>query len=145
MADNNVGAAGYIITFFNDVESLTNSFAEYSNLLGKFSQKYPNDKQLSKLPEYERNEAIRITYQIKFWLIRSYIKFTSLKSEMKEFDCHSEKIDTLYQELVKTQTPEFDKLQEYVIEINKLFVSGVVSELLKKAYDIYAQFTGTAK
>lgn len=140
--DANVGGAGYIITFFNDIESLTNSLASYSNVLASLKGKYPTKEYLSKLSDEERGQTLQTIYDARFWIIRSYVKFSALKKSIKEFETNAQAVDALHKELIAQPALNYDKFQEYVIELNKLFVVGVVSTLLTKAYDIYAQFSG---
>lgn len=140
--DENVSAAGYIITFFNDIENLTNSFAQFSNLLANLKGNYPTDDELKKLPEEQRMQLLQLVQDVRFWVNRTYVKFSALKASVKEFEAHGGKVDELYNALLTEKVPEFDKLKSYVIELNRLFVLGIVSTLLTKAYDIYAQFAG---
>jgi hypothetical protein len=142
LMDNQVSAAGYVITFFNDIESLTNAFSYYSNLLSKLKGKYPTKDFLAKLPQEEKDEIQRITQDTRFWLNRTYVKFSALKAQIKDFNQKAETVDKLYNELVNQPVPVFDTLKQYVVELNTLFVLGIVSTLLRKAYDIYAQFSG---
>lgn len=144
MKEETVSAAGYIITFFNDIESLTNSLGYYSNLMLRVKNKYPTKELLEKMMEAEKTETIRITQDMRFWITRTYVKFSALKEKIKEFQEAEETIEKKYKEISRTPTPEMEKIQDYAIELNKLFVKGVVSNLLTKAYDVYAQFKQNA-
>lgn len=139
--EKEVAAAGYIITFFNDVESLTNWFAYYANLLSNLKGKYPDEKFLSKIPDDERAAAINTIQSLRFWVNRSYIKFMALREKVPEFQSNTT-IEGLYKEIATAPSPNFEIVQEYTTELNKLFVAGVVASLLVKARDIYSQYMG---
>jgi len=58
MSENEKSAAGYIVTFFNDIESVTNSLGYYCNAMTTIKSKYPSSD-LTKIPDEEKNHCLR--------------------------------------------------------------------------------------
>lgn len=142
--DKEVSAAGYLLTFFNDIEKVTNSFANYCNLLADCKGNYPTQSELKKLDQQKKDEIKAITQETRFWINRTYVKFSALKAKLSEFENNEQIVTEAYEKLIEQQTPEFSELKKYVIELNKLFVLEVVDTLLTKSTDIYAQYTSNA-
>ncbi len=141
MENSNISASGYIVTFFNDVESLTNAYAQYSNILAALKGQHPTEESLEKLTDGNKAQALQIIQETRFWVNRSHVKFSALSGSIKEFKSGAGKINALHKKLIEDTTiPKFEDLKEYVIEINKVFVQGVVSTLLTKANEIYAKY-----
>lgn len=140
--ESQIAASGYILTFFNDVESLTNSYGSYANVLIEYQALYPNDKDLKKLDDTSRERLLEIIRQLRFWINRTYIKFSSLKFKIVEFEKNEKALDTAYLKICEAPAPAISDVKDYALELNKLFVLGIVSELLTKATEIYSKLAG---
>ena len=142
MQDNKVSAASYILTFFRDVEELNNHLAHYSNIMlemsGKFGKREP-DEIIKKITAEDRARLLQVVNETRFWIIRVYVKISALESKLIKSDDELlfKKITANYEIVINNTVPEFKIIQEFVIELNKLFVSGVADELLNKARDFY--------
>jgi hypothetical protein len=141
MSENEKSAAGYIVTFFNDIESVTNSLGYYSNAMAMIKGKYPA-AELNKILDEEKNQMLATVQDIRFWVIRTYVKFNALKGKIKEFETFSKNIDKYYGKILEQPVPTFESLNGYVVELNRLFVLGIVESILTKAYDVYAKYAG---
>jgi len=147
MQDNKVSAASYILTFFRDVEELNNHLAHYSNIMlemnGKFSNQEIEDI-VKKLDEQDRQRLLEIVNNTRFWIIRVFVKLSALQSKLIKSDEKTifEKMQKDYKTIIHTIIPDFETIEDFVIELNKLFVSGVADELLNKARDFYDENGG---
>lgn len=143
MADSKVAAAGYLITYFNDIESLTNAFGNYNNLLFELKSKYQKnieENKMERIPDAERANLEQQLKDTRFWITRTYIKTVALEDKVKELKI--EDLKAKYQKVMSEPVIVNEMLEEYVIELNKVFVNGVVVELVEKAGDVYAQLGG---
>ena len=147
MQDNKVSAASYILTFFRDVEELNNHLGHYANIMlemsGKFGKR-ETDEIIKKMTENDRQRLLQIVNDTRFWIIRVYVKISALENKLIKTDDTElfKKITENYEIIINNTVPEFRIIQEFVIELNKLFVSGVADELLNKARDYYEQSGG---
>ena len=137
--ENQIAASGYILTFFNDVESLTNYHATYSNLVIEYKALFPTNYSLKKLDDAHREILLNTIRSLRFWIKRTYIKFSALKYKIKGFNDSETKLTALYDKIKDAPAPELDDVENYVLELNKLFVLGIVAELLTKAAEIYGK------
>ena len=147
MQDNKVSAASYILTFFRDVEELNNHLAHYSNIMlemsGKFGKREPEEI-IKKMTDTDRQRLLQIVNDTRFWIIRVYVKLSALETKLIKSDEKDlfNKITANYEIVINNTVPEYIVIQDFVIELNKLFVSGVADELLNKARDFYDQSGG---
>ena len=147
MQDNKVSAASYILTFFRDVEELNNHLAHYSNIMlemsGKFGKREPEEI-VKKMSNEDRTRLLTVVNETRFWVIRVYVKISALESKLIKSGDEElfKKITNNYEIVINNTVPNFIVIQDFVIELNKLFVSGVADELLNKARDFYDQNNG---
>jgi len=136
-------AAGYIVTYFNDVESLTNAYANYGNLMFRLERQYKDALEkgdIEKIPGQEAEQLAAHITNIRFWVDRTHIKTVALKEKVKDFK--DADLTKKYDAVMGQDVPKLKALRDYIVEINKLFVKGVVSELVEKAGEIYGQLGG---
>jgi len=147
MQDNKVSAASYILTFFRDVEELNNHLAHYSNIMlemsGKFGKREPEEI-VKKMSNEDRTRLLTVVNETRFWVIRVYVKISALESKLIKSGDEElfKKITNNYEIVINNTVPNFIVIQDFVIELNKLFVSGVADELLNKARDFYDENNG---
>jgi len=144
MASDKVAAAGYIVTYFNDIESLTNAFSNYNNLIFELKNKYKDaleNNTIEKLPDSDKTNLLTQVQNTRFWVTRTYVKTTALDSSIKELKI--DKLKEKYKAVIDETVIINDKLEDYVIELNKVFVKGVVVDLIEKAGDVYSQLGGS--
>jgi len=145
--ENQAAGAGYIISFFTDIENLTTYFASYKNHLTRLKAKYakgekPGEARLDKMDDGERMRSEELTESIRFYIIRTYVKFSAIKNQIKEFQAQAKKLDELFSKLKNDASPLEDTVQDYVIELNSVFVLGIASTVLIKARQVYEEFMG---
>lgn len=142
MDERTVAGAGYILSFFNDIEQLTTYFANYINVFVELKAKYKGvgDNELSdRLVEEDRDELVSLVQGMRTWIVRTYVKAKALSSHIASFNV--ETLEAKYKEVTQKFILNPDDIESYVIEINKAFTEGVLKDLLVQAHDIYARLT----
>lgn len=138
MADEQIAAAGYVVTYFNDVETMTNETANYINLLNEIKQRSKGSDTIE-LQEENTQVIEQLIPTLRFYVVRTYVKTISLASRMESL--RSPRLDELYQKIKYSSVPEAADIEEYCFELNKLFVQGVVSSIIDRAWDYYSQLS----
>lgn len=137
--EQQVAGAGYVLSFFNDVEQLSNYYAQYINTILSFERKYPDSKALENMSEEDRQTLINVVQGLRTWIIRCFVKAQALKEKVENFT--SDEFEESYRKVTGEFIPEKEVVEKFVIEINKAFVNGVLVDLLNQARDVYARLT----
>lgn len=130
---------GYIITFFNDVEALTNTYASYQTIMLSTIEKYPELKtgvpSYFKIDDQSRLALLGILNDLRFYLIRVHTKAMALKHKIKELN--EPDLENIYQ-TIKIQTVlNVEEIEKYVFKIHECFVKGALEDLLVKISNLY--------
>lgn len=134
-----VAGAGYILTFFNDIEQLTSYFASYLNTFLELKSKYQDLEALDKLDESDRANLVGLIQGMRSWIVRTYVKAKALEEHVSEFNV--EELEKSYKEATENFVLKPESVEKYVIEINKAFAKGIMKDLLVQAHDLYAKLT----
>lgn len=78
---------------------------------------------------------------IKAFVFRCYIKFKALKQQITAFEPFDVDIETTYLRIRDAPIPEKTDVESYAITLNKVFVQGIVGELLGTAGDVMRGLT----
>lgn len=145
--EREMAGAGYIISFFSDIEILIGNAANYINNIAKMKIKYQgiDDKTI-----FSQEDAVMLNIidNIKTSVYRTYVKFMSLRGKVKEFGNDKKKgkknegdpIKDLKEKIMESVVPEVKDIEEYVLSLNGLFVSAI--EILNTAQGIYNSGAG---
>ena len=139
MDESQMAGAGYVLSFFNDIEQLSSYYANYINTVLSMQNKYPNERSLENMGEEDRQTLIQAAQGLRTWIVRTYIKAQALKGKINAFD--NERLRENYQKAIKEFISQPSEIVDYVIEINKAFCDGVLIDLLNEARDFYARLT----
>jgi len=78
--------------------------------------------------------------ELRNFIIRSYLKYNAIKDLVKDIDIDEKKLKDVYEKARKDLKMGGEKnIEEFVSEINKVFVSSTLSDILIGARDIYRQ------
>jgi len=110
---------------------------------GKFGKREPEEI-VKKMSNEDRTRLLTVVNETRFWVIRVYVKISALESKLIKSGDEElfKKITNNYEIVINNTVPNFIVIQDFVIELNKLFVSGVADELLNKARDFYDENNG---
>lgn len=142
--ESKAASAGYVLSFFSELEALSMNLAAYITALAKMKKKYPEgtinaDTQLEPGDEW----IVQTIDSVKMSVIRTYVKFQALQEKVKEFKAKAKEIRATYDRIKEEPVPTVDDIESFTLELNRLFVEGVVSELLTTARAVYAQMVSS--
>ena len=150
VTEEEIASSSYILSFYNDIENLTNSYASYLNVLVRIQDRYglknktfdqkEIDKQAKKIEPEDEKALLETAEGIRAWIARCYVKLTTLQEKIPEMKKGNEEIKKLYEAAISTSVIEKEVAEGFVLKINKVFVDGVLRDLLVKSKDIYKQF-----
>ncbi len=137
----------YITLFFKDLEELNVGLAIYLNVIIPINHKYRalKDKDsFEELDEAEANDLTSITKEIRYNTVRINTKLKALQAAFPSLQGGNDsntKLKESYNHITTKLIPDYDVVNEYIIELNKLFVQGVGNQLLMKSQQYYESLT----
>jgi len=131
--EKRVAGASYILTFFKDVEALTNHNAQYLNLLLEIQNKVAKiDDKLAKLSEEEKTVIIGAIQNYRYFANKCYIQYKSLQTFVKSIKENVD-IEKYYDEIKKSFVLSRETCEKLVIEFNKVLLEDVIKNLLESS------------
>jgi len=149
-------SAGYIIGLFQDIENLTLWGANYINLLSEFmiksrldpnivrdmtdaelEEKIKKESSITELSSPERQNIVNTIQSTRALIFKTYVKFKALEKELEELEAFDKDVDKGYNALVGSAGFNKKKLEEYIILMNRVIITGIVSDALLKSKDIF--------
>lgn len=132
--EEDVAGLGYVLSFYNDIINLTNSYAAYAAIILQLSEKYPDDLSLSKgrgMSEEERLVLLQTSGAARTFIISSYTKLYALQALIPELKITKE-LEDIY-ERAKKRTVLLEKdVEIFNLEVNKCFASGTLKDMMFK-------------
>jgi len=117
------------------------------NLLVELAEKYnlkDGIKEDTNLEQEDRDLVIMARQELRNFIIRSYLKYNAIKDLVKDIDIDEKKLRDVYEKARKDlKMGGEENIEKFVSEINKVFASSTVSDLLIGAKDIYRQMIET--
>jgi len=146
MDEKKTAGASYILTFYQNVNVMTNDYATYLNLMLELEHRY---KDLDKLQEHEREIMNKTLQIIRHNAHKTYIQYTTIIKNLKNTsDKQTQKeIEENYTHIKNTFVIDRTKLEKFVKALNQILVSEVIQNLLESSQelieDIYQDGTRT--
>lgn len=140
--------ASYIFNFYNDVQTLTDYYASYRNVLSAMRKKYPSletedksDDQLKDLSDIDGQNILNAAYNVTFLLHKTYIGYKTLLPIIK---IENEAIKKNYDLIKNAVLPNCDAVEEYVVALNQIIIDKIVQNILQTNQEIINQIYGQA-
>lgn len=150
MVSQNNTASIYIMKFYNDLEELNTYLGHYNNVVLDLRTKYgdtPEDKLAESTDDQDKSQLNEVAREARFWCIKVFTKLAAIQHKFETqntvFAENFVEIEKDYKVITNSLVPRFEILQNYVIELNKIFVSGIGMELLIKSQEYYEQLTSS--
>jgi len=139
MSDEKLAGANYIITFYQEVQALTQTFAQYLNLVTELKLKYgkETDDNDEKLPDEEKQTYERAIQLLRYSAIKTNVYYKAIIAATNITE--DKEATKAYKELFEQEKEialQKEKLETYVIQMNKVLLSNVIKDLLKSSQDL---------
>lgn len=138
-----IAASSFILSLYNDCESVLNAYSSYLNVLVRIQDKYQmkntEKREQPKLEEEDEGALLTVTETLRVWVTRCFIKASSLSEKIPDMKKELPELKKLYEKVISTSIIEKEIAESFVLTINKAFVSGVLKDLLVQSRDIYKE------
>lgn len=139
-------AEAYITLFFQDLETLNHCLALYLNILIPIKEKYnlieSRQGMITEINESDANDLKDITKEIRYSCVRINTKLKALQTAFPDLTSKDkEKLEENYKQITTTLIPKYEVVDEYITELNKLFITGTGNQLLVKSNQYYSALT----
>lgn len=147
---------GYIQNFYYDCENLINESAVLKNSIHYFKARASvksfgeltglvmnKSEQDSGLSENEKNDLVYKVSRFRLFAYRCFVKFITLRDSYSEFE-KNKKIIELYKQIDSEESNYFldpELVNDYVLEINKLFSHEVIRSQLESHASTFGQLS----
>lgn len=125
----------YIYTFYNNVVTLTNYYAQYLNLLLEYKMKF-STADLQKLEEGEQKIVTGAVQICRQTVISVFIQYQSITKALKIDDSEKDKVREQYDKIKETFIIDTQDLEDFVCLMNEVLVNNVIKNLLESNQDI---------
>ena len=144
-SEEQVAGASYVMNFLDDVENLTNTYATYLNVMVRVQDKYglgkekegEKKKKTIQLDQDDETAILEVNEAMRVWIARCYIKANTLQKKIDGMKEGVKKLKKSYESAISSSTIEKEIAESFVMEINMLFMEGILTDLLVRSQDIY--------
>lgn len=137
--ERKAAGANYIISFYNDIQLLNYTFAQYYNLIIELET-----KEKEKLEDSTSNIIMQTAQNVRHYCHLVFIKYQSIikATKLDEDNDVKESYDK-----IKTKDNFIiprDVLENFVIAVNASLVNDVIKDLLVTSQDVYNDIYGNS-
>lgn len=137
--EQQITGANYILTFYQEIEALIATYAQYENLTLELETKSGKDG--NNLDEDDQQAIKTASQQVRFYIKTTYLRLNSLKKIIKTDEKLLKKITDTEQKTRKTLIVKREDVEEYVILLNEALLENIIKELLQNSTDILKQLS----
>lgn len=131
MKEEEIAGIGYILTFFSDVESLTDSFSTYTSILLSIKEQIPDINSMHgsfRLPEDLRIAIINSSNILRKFIIRCTIKADAMKTLIPALN--NANLKNAYYNAIQYSIINFKDAEKFTFELNSCFADGTLKDTL---------------
>lgn len=134
ISDEKTAASSYILTFYQEVQNLTNLFGDYKNVLDKYKHQYGSSVE-AKLNDNDKAFLDQKVQQVKIYSSVIYIKYKTFVETIKGTK-EDKKLVEAYNGISKTYIIKIEDLEVYVFRLNVLLAQKIMKGLLETSQDL---------
>jgi len=148
-SEEQIAGSSYILNFLNDVENLTNTYATYLNVMVRMQDKYKlgkkekdegsERKKTLQIEQEDERAILEVNESIRIWIARCYIKAKTLEVKIPEMVASVKKLNKHYELAISSSMIEKEVVEGFVMDINAIFMQGILKDLLIRAQDVYEE------
>jgi hypothetical protein len=139
--EQNVGkvkaTAGYIVSFYEDLEAFNVYVAQYIDMSVRLGEKYENSDDIAIL-ETEKEELVTLTKTIRTLAFRLNIKAKAMAKKIKEFEDALKDLKKIYDKIIEQASFKREDLEKFALVLNEAFMEGISYDTLGQLADIYS-------
>ena len=144
MNEEKVAGSNYIINFFNNIQYLNHSYANYINALLELEIKYGDNPKKEGMDVNDLNNVIKIGQELRYHCHKIYIEYNSIFAVLKQQI--DEEINSTYKDFIKKDLlVGRDKAELFIIKINQVLINHVIKDLLTSSQDVFNSIYGSEK
>lgn len=135
--EKKTAGASYIFTFYKGVQTLTHNYAVYINFIAQLELKYSKeeiDLLNTVISEEEKAQLNQMLVELRYSIIVNSVYYDSISKVVK--GVKDKDVEEAYNEVKKGYVIKRDKLENYVLLMNKVLLNGVVKTLLETSQQI---------
>lgn len=141
--ESRLTAASYIISFYNEVQTINHNYADYLNYSLELENKYGSGGDFSKAADEEKHTISMLLQLVRRSAHKTYIQYNCIDEALpKPKGEKSISIEKEYEKIKSTYVILRADLEEYVIKLNKILVSRIMAELLTTSSQIIESVYG---
>lgn len=147
--ESKTAAASYILTFYQEVGNLTNTFSQYFNLLMEFIAKYSNsNKEIKgeelktirqKMTEDERAALVNAAQNTRSCCTKCYIMYKTMITGLKIKE--DKNITDIYHKLRNDYIIDIKLLETFTLSLNSVLVNEVIKDLVDNSAALMENFS----
>lgn len=136
--DKKVSGANFLLIFQQEVQTLMITTAGFINIIKQMKTKYPqfDSEKTLEIEGMDENDQATLTggiQDINIIVYMTYLKFRGLAEEIDAFKEKEKEVEAVGKKLLDSPIPSIEDLNEYNLIFVKIFVKGIVGELLGSA------------
>lgn len=138
LSEQRTAAASYILSFYQSVQTLTATYANYSNMVELLANTY-GEEGLKNLSDEHRNALMGLVQQIKYYIKHTYVQWSSiLHGTTKDDDEPENTLEELYDKLKggKNYVIDVEDVEQYVLQANKVLTKDIIRDLMENSQEI---------
>lgn len=145
MSEERTAAASYVLTFYQEVQALTQGYAQYLNILAELEARHGVEDLAKRVEENEKQLLVQTVQNIRAYANKVHISYNCIRDNLPELKEERERQESEENhrriEAAKTKINaafiiRTQDIEEYVIGLNKFLVSHIMRNLLVSSSDI---------
>lgn len=139
--EQDIAGMGCILQFFQDMYNCIDAVNTYVIGLDETESKFPvpgneSDEVKKNVMSDEWQDYIKqMRINVRFSIMRCHLQLTGISEVIKGFDL--KKLNVLYNNVLKTTTPDRKDCQDYISELYRCFIKSVLKDLLRNV-EVYS-------
>jgi len=135
--------AGYIINFYQALETLTVYVSQYIDMTVRLEAKYENMDDET-ITEPEKQEMMTVTQSLRALIFQLNLKAKAMAGRIEAFKKIDKDLRKIYNKLITAPAFRREDLEDFALKLNEAFMEGISYDTLGQLADIYSALSGMA-
>jgi len=139
--EEKIVAASYIVSFYQQVDLLTHTYSQYSNLLIELESKY-GEQLIVKMSVEENNLVTQAVQQVRYYCHRCYVQYRCIIENIDKGKKELEDVEKLYEAVKQDFIIVRSNIEKFVIKLNSVLIKSVMKNLLETSQEVLGNIYG---